>query len=1075
MRTHIRMQWLVVAIAVAAVGCIPDTQVTPPTNIVNSCTDSDQCAKGEVCSSGVCIIGDCMVRDDCPRPLDQLCNELNKCIPDPASPIGNECPGGTNDCEMGEFCSAGTCYSVADAKVCRRQSDCSGGQRCDPINGFCVDDRGGCNRANEYPELACAEGDLCDAVTGHCNSPTGIPCTADTQVEDCGESLFCINNRCVQCTSNENCGVDNNICCDGTGTQCNLATGRCVSAFLCSVDEDCTGCRTRPGLGETRYCSDHSACDDDGDCSSMSGRRCASGTGECVQPECTSDSQCDGDYACDMTNYRCYRPTPHCDETNEPNNAPSAATPVSGTSFNDVLCRGDTDYLRVSGHANTRLRITIGASPSPYYSVDVALLDAGGNELDSASFSYSTEQAVLTTFVAAQADFIVKLMADATADDNQYNYTLTIEELAPLQCNSEAGEPNNTLVDASNSVLQIGPAVSRILCGEDDVDYHQFVAPAGLRSTVTVTYAAGEGEIDLDLLDSSGAELSASSAGTGTEMVRKTVTADSTLIVRVSRNYYSGDAEQESYSIGITTETPPPCVDPEEPNESIAGASGSILHTGPAISRILCGEDDQDFYMITAPANLRTLVTLSFLDSEGNIDLELRGADGTVLSYSRGYVDGEVASYGALTQTVLYARVYRSYLYSTDLEEQSYSIRFETEDLPDCDDGFEPNNSFDAAYAIGPGSYHPSICDEDDDDFYSISLAGGGDISVSVSFTHSEGDIEVYLYKPDRSTSVDTSTGSTNNEWVGGRSLAPGTYYLKIYPYSHHATGPQPYSLVIGATGYCVDDEYENGGNNTLATAYPLRDEALNSFSLQQDLRLCSTDDDWYRVLLLGDEMLSAEITGPTGIGVELYRQDAGGGVLEAAGREIAVASGRSTMYLGYPVPGRGAIYYLRVFGGGTSSRDYTFSVSAQTDTCSEDAAESNDVPELATPVTPPQLVQSSALCPLRDVDVYQVTALPGRTVHAAIAFNADDGDLDLVATLNGAEVDAARTVNNSGAATETIDYSATGCGELYISVVRHDGETAASIPYTATIDVTGGVVEDGGSCGGGTDGGAGG
>ena len=1075
MKTNSRVQWMALAIGFAAAGCIPDTNMPPPTNIVNSCTNSDQCAKGEVCSSGVCIIGDCMVREDCPHPLDQLCNELNKCIPDPASPIGNECPGGTNDCEMGEFCSAGTCYSVADAKVCRRQSDCSGGQRCDPVNGFCVDDRGGCNRANEYPELACAEGDLCDAVTGHCTSPTGIPCTPETEVADCGESLHCISNRCVQCTSNENCGVDSNICCTGTGTQCNLATGRCVSAFLCSGDEDCTGCRTRPGLGETRYCSDHSTCDDDSDCSSLSSRRCATGTGECVQPECTSDAQCDGDYSCDLSNYRCFRPTPHCDENNEPNNAPSSATPVTGTTFNDVLCRGDTDYLRISGHANTRLRVTIGASPSPYYDVDVALLDSGGNELDTASFSYSTEQAVLTTFVAAQADFYVKLVSDATSDENQYSYTVTITELAPLQCNSESGEPNNVLPEASHSVLHVGPAVSRILCGEDDVDYHQFVAPAGLRSMVTVTYAPADGDIEVELLDSSGVELSASSAGTGTEMVRETVTVDTTLVVRVYRYYYTGDAEQESYNIAVTTETPPPCVDPEEPNNSIADASDSVLHTGPASSRILCGEDDEDFFQIIAPANLRTVVTLSFLDSEGNIDLELRGADGAILSYSRGYVDGEVASYGALTQTVMYARVYRSYLYSTDLTEQSYSISFATTDLPNCADGYEPNNSFDTASAIGPGNYTPSLCDVDDDDFFSISLAGGGSISVSLTFTHSEGDIDVYLYKPDRSSSVDSSTGTSNREWVGGTNLARGTYYVKVYSVNHNVSGPQAYLMDVSATGYCVDDVYENGGNNTLETAYPLRDEALNTFSLQQDLRLCGMDDDWYRLLLLGDELFEVEIDGPTGIGVELYQQDSGGEVLVAGGRETAAASGRSTMYLGYHVPVRGAIYYLRVFGGGTAPRDYTLKANALNDSCAEDTTESNDVPALATPVTPPQLVQSAALCPLRDVDVYRVTAVPGRAVHVAVAFNAGDGDIDVVAKLGSQEVAAARTVNSAGAATETINYSATGCGELYISVLRHDGETASSIPYTATIDVTGGVERDGGSCSAADGGGAGG
>ena len=128
--------------------------------------------------------------------------ELNRCVPDPDSPIGNECPNGDNDCDMGEFCSAGNCYDVSESTPCRRSSDCGAGERCDPVNGFCVEDRGGCNRASEYPELACPTGEVCDAVTGHCNPPSGIPCTPATVEEDCGPALQCIGDRCVQCTSN---------------------------------------------------------------------------------------------------------------------------------------------------------------------------------------------------------------------------------------------------------------------------------------------------------------------------------------------------------------------------------------------------------------------------------------------------------------------------------------------------------------------------------------------------------------------------------------------------------------------------------------------------------------------------------------------------------------------------------------------------------------------------------------------------------------------------------------------------------------------------------------------------------
>lgn len=768
------------------VGCTPDPQVLPTEGRRDTCVESKQCPRGEVCREGLCIIGECVVRSDCPHPWDQLCNELNRCIPDPESPIGNECPNGTSDCDMGEFCSAGSCYVVSESSPCNRSSQCDAGERCDPVNRFCVEDRGGCNRVDEYPELACPTGEVCDAVTGHCDPPMGLPCSPETVEADCGIELMCIGNRCVQCTANANCGVGENICCDGFGTQCNIATGRCVSAFLCSTHEDCTGCRARPGLDERRYCSDGQLCTTDDQCESLSGRRCATSTGECILPECEEDDDCSARMRCDLSTLRCYLPPAECPEDNEPNNSLVAATVATGNEHTDALCRGDIDYVQIQGHAGTRLRVSVAVSPNTYdeaSGITVALLDNSGSELDSGTFGWSTEQVRVSADVAVSAPYYVRLTGGA-AESDVYTYTITVVETEPLQCGSEPGEPNDSLQQAVNSPLQAGNH-ARALCGTSDEDYHQLTAPPSMRLAITVSFLDSEGDIGIELLTLGGDQLDHSDS-------------------------YSGDLERVVHDTGDSEET-------------------VVLHV--------------DRYI----------------------------------------------GYGAFE------------------EEQEYVIEVKIEEPPDCDDGFEPNNNATQATPVVAGTYAANICSMDDTDIYAILLPAGGDITVAFSFLDAEGDLDARLFD-ENGDSVDTSGTTSNIETVMGTGLASGVYYAELYPWSGTSPEPdrQPYTVEIAVDHNCMDDELEGSGNDVLNRATPLRDEALESFVLDAQLKLCGGGSDWYRFLMLGDEFAELRVQGAPGLVAELYRMQ-GGAPPAGGGRAGSLDGARGRRYLSrLPCPGTG-------------------------------------------------------------------------------------------------------------------------------------------------------------------------
>lgn len=109
----------------------------------------------------------CSVREDCPDPRRQLCDETFHCVPDPMGPPGG-CPGGDVDCPLGQFCSAGACYGTTGRRECTRTSQCSAADRCDTRAHYCVPNLGGCDRCTEYPELCCEPSERCDPATYHC-------------------------------------------------------------------------------------------------------------------------------------------------------------------------------------------------------------------------------------------------------------------------------------------------------------------------------------------------------------------------------------------------------------------------------------------------------------------------------------------------------------------------------------------------------------------------------------------------------------------------------------------------------------------------------------------------------------------------------------------------------------------------------------------------------------------------------------------------------------------------------------------------------------------------------------------
>jgi len=455
-----------------------------------------------------------------------------------------------------------------------------------------------------------------------------------------------------------------------------FAAPQCDPAPLCAQCTDASSC----GPGSTcdqalSLCIAGSApCLNDSMCGS--GLACIPATDACSEPTCTVDTDCEeAREICAPDTRACVLPPAQCTETNEPNNDTSSATPIVAGAHSDILCRGDVDYLALSAQADKRLFVTVTFTQPDVSGVRAELLDASGAYLDGLT-AYGSEPLVIETRTGAAADYYVALLGDGTLLD-QWDYSVSVEELDPLACEGETGEPNDTQLEASNSILGLG-------------------------------------------------------------------THD----------------------------------------------------------RTLCGFEDQDFHQITATADMRTVFTATFLDSEGNVELELFDVGGQVLGSSFGVGDVESISYTAgASDEIVHLSVWR-FPGGGGLEAQDYQLTISQQAPLSCDDGHEPNESTGAASPVAPGSLDAVICDDQDHDFYSVEIVGSADLTATLTFVDAEGDLDLAIWD-DRGNEIGFSGTSNSTEQASVAGLVTGTYYVEVRPYALGSPPPdrQPYSLDIALTG----------------------------------------------------------------------------------------------------------------------------------------------------------------------------------------------------------------------------------------------------------------------------------
>lgn len=477
-----------VPLLVAAAACPPVKPIEdagrPP-----ECETRADCATGKVCTpekycANCETSGQCSVKEECQADT-RLCALR--------AGWGSECAS-NDQCQAGWWCKQGLCMDRAEVSLCPAglNSECPQGERCNRVTTVCEEDLG-CSTNDD-----CSAGEVCNTGSRAC-----VPrCTVDTQATVCAGGERCVNEKCVQCVLDSDCGV---------GLKCDTA-GRCNAGSRCYSDRDCTV----PLV-------------------------CLVQTGACLPkaPPCLTNDNCAVDQRCDVGSGKCIPKTCQPDRY-EPNNDDTKAFNVAPGTYRDLtLCEADVDWYGVSLARGDQLGVNLDADPFSENTFSTVIKDATGRTLAGGR--------LLVSYVApVPAKYFV--VVSSTDPFQQYDVTFLKSRGTP--CDDDALEPNDSATQPT--ALNVSNQADGQICPQDQ-DWFRATVPSGrgVRASL-INYDAGKGLLSLCVFKSDGAtSLGCSSDLQPLVTVPAASVGGASVLVRVI-----GDTERLANSYTLKVELP---------------------------------------------------------------------------------------------------------------------------------------------------------------------------------------------------------------------------------------------------------------------------------------------------------------------------------------------------------------------------------------------------------------------------------------------------------------------------------------------------------------------------------------
>ncbi|MDH5711183.1 MAG: pre-peptidase C-terminal domain-containing protein [Gammaproteobacteria bacterium] len=442
--------------------------------------------------------------------------------------------------------------------------------------------------------------------------------------------------------------------------------------------------------------------------------------------------------------------------------------------------------------------------------LDLFLTDSLGNYLDSSESVTNNEYIEFDVDPAGGTYYIY---VDVWGSYNGATYTLWWDDIQPPSATGDDNyEVNNTASTAYDHTLNEMIWLSGLsgLGISNDEDWYKIeVTPGYTQVQIDATFSSASADIDIELYDSTGTILLASSYyGTDSESIDYDVGAGGFYLIKVTT--YGGyvGATYDMYWDDVMPAVAPPTDDLYEENDVRSSAYNLASNKLTWLSA-LSGEgvsNDDDWYAINVVSGeTEVQVEATFLHASADINIHLYDAVGTLLASSTSFTDNEVISFDVGAAGTYYIKVDTN---AGNFNGTNYDLRWNAVAVPTGDDSYESNNTPATAYNLGANeatllSNLLGLAISNDADWYLIDVTPGYTrVQINATFSHTSADINIELYDATGTTVLASSNSTTDNESIDYDVGTGGAYLIKVTTLVGSSTGTTKGGASAGTSNY---------------------------------------------------------------------------------------------------------------------------------------------------------------------------------------------------------------------------------------------------------------------------------
>jgi Leishmanolysin/Bacterial pre-peptidase C-terminal domain/Bacterial Ig-like domain len=246
----------------------------------------------------------------------------------------------------------------------------------------------------------------------------------------------------------------------------------------------------------------------------------------------------------------------------------------------------------------------------------------------------------LTTVTAPFGSYVLTLVAPNSGIKDLAGNALTANASDSWSID-DTQEDNDTLRTAKFLGKPNGPLTISGLGLVDSNDWYSFslASKGGPNDKVAISFQHSQGDLDLQLYNVSGTKIKSSTGVTDGEQISLNGLAAGTYYIRV---FGKNNASNPNYSLTIIV--PVKLTDDlfeENDTRTAARALGTLTALKTVPNLVMADAHDWYRFITTSTGTGADFVQIDFLNSQGNLDLELYNASGTRLASSTGTTDNQ--------------------------------------------------------------------------------------------------------------------------------------------------------------------------------------------------------------------------------------------------------------------------------------------------------------------------------------------------------------------------------------------------------------------------------------------------